>query len=650
MNSLELTINDSVIELAEETRIGLTFQRNTLSELEKRQGNTSNQFKVRKTKKNQITFGFADNVNSATIFPYRKLTSKVRQSGIEVIPEGVATIESADNFYNIIVNSGVTSFFDLIGEKKLAELDLSASDHIWNIANVKDTTRSDWRYLLIDWGSDFDLADLNSDRLLPIMFAKYLLEKICSEINYTAVGSFIDSQQYPRLMYTPDTIKLSDTFIEENKVDSKITVNTTTFIHDISNGFAYTTDFPMQVASKPTMSTTIATFTPTVDIWGELSISSLMELYLFSLDPLSSFEVYYSIDIFDETLPGLVYTSPNTQLDFSGYVTLQESVFESTGLKLFKAGHQYHLRINFTKNVAEAEGTLNYNFKSGTIFYFTPHENIKYNTTIPIAQMYQQTQKNFIKDIIKEYCINLDVNEVTRVIRFDFFDDLTDNIPKAKNWSEKIDLSVQPSLSYSYGDYGQTNNLKYKENEFVKPGYGDSSFAVDNERLELVKDVVSINASATELSLTKLAGQDVPKIKAIAYADYAWTNPNNRFLLLDSLTGFAVTYIDSLDYSIHGKAVDVPFCYFKKDGKTDNLDFDNLILNHYGTIIGILYNCKFYECNGTLSAVDIANLDFNIPIYLNIQEDEFKVNGYFYLNKVDNWNGKNSTALQLIRL
>lgn len=651
--SLELEINGSVVEFSEATRIGLTFQRNTLAELEKRQGNTSNQFKLPKTKRNQIIFENADNVNSSTTLPYRKLSAKMRQAGVEIMPEAVASLETADKFYNLIVNNGVTSFFNLVGDKLLSDLPLSSSDHVWNATNAKDFTRSDWRYCLIDWG--YNIQTLNTSNIaevreiIPVMFVKYLLEKICSEIGYTATGSFIDSQQYPRLMYTPDTFTRT---AEWKELRENIAEIATDWIFN-------TSDAPLDGSSITTTRNILNTnndtdisggptgviYTAPETIHGYLEASFVVEQMTVSPDP-----IYCAFDIV-RVSDGAVMASTG---DIAASIIYGDTLAVSLSvLGTLAAGSQYQWRMTMEYNRISPGITPQIKVhKSGTC-RFIPYPEIIFGTRIDMASIYQTKQVEFIRELLKMKCINVDVNEVTKVIRFDFFNDLTDNIPLAKDWSDKVDLSVQPQLSYTYGNYGQRNNFKWKEHDTVTKGYGDYYLEVNNDKLELVKDQFVMNASATE-NVIRLAGRQCPKIHGIEASTRVWKRPNNRFLLIDTQTIPAgIRYNDGGVFT-GTLTANIPLAYFKKDGKTDNLGFDDsLVETYYSTVKGVLDNVKFYKLAfkpGGLTSADIAALNFNIPIFLNVQYKEHKVNGLFYLNKLENFDGVRSTVGELLRL
>ena len=100
--ALKLYINESPVELADRSKIGLTFQINNLNDLQTRQGYYSNEFSAPRTRSNDRLLGFSSDINSSTIIPYRNNIAKVVQDGIEVIPDGIAVVQAFDGFYKII--------------------------------------------------------------------------------------------------------------------------------------------------------------------------------------------------------------------------------------------------------------------------------------------------------------------------------------------------------------------------------------------------------------------------------------------------------------------------------------------------------------------------------------------------------------------
>jgi len=75
--------------------------------------------------------------------------------------------------------------------------------------------------------------------------------------------------------------------------------------------------------------------------------------------------------------------------------------------------------------------------------------------------------------------------------------------------------------------------------------------------------------------------------------------------------------------------------------------FEDLKNAHYTALIESLNQAKVLKADFNLNATDINNLDFTIPIYLDVPSES--INGYFYLNKIENYKG-NITKCEIIRL
>ncbi|MFD2145481.1 hypothetical protein [Mucilaginibacter antarcticus] len=174
MNNIQLYINDQLVDLSDDAPIALTFQINNLAEVRNQQGNTSNQFKLPLTQNNRRILGFPDDVAFCTQAPYSKYPAKLVQDGLEVIPYGVAELNSVDNSSaNITILSGNVDFFDAI-EGSLYEMGDSKSvwysplwknyDHEWSLNNVvlSRTKTEGWIYPVIDYGN------LTDDKSKPI--------------------------------------------------------------------------------------------------------------------------------------------------------------------------------------------------------------------------------------------------------------------------------------------------------------------------------------------------------------------------------------------------------------------------------------------------------------------------------------------------
>lgn len=152
----ELIINDRRVDLGENTNIGLTFCANNIGELQNRQGNFSNTFKLPLTKTNREIFEWSNLQTTASLMPYKKLKATYKQNGVEIVSDGVAEIQSTDNnYFYINVYSGNLDFIEAIGDLQVGELyknDIIFPWHINSVIYYPDF----FIYPLIDWRLDID--------------------------------------------------------------------------------------------------------------------------------------------------------------------------------------------------------------------------------------------------------------------------------------------------------------------------------------------------------------------------------------------------------------------------------------------------------------------------------------------------------------
>jgi hypothetical protein len=133
----ELIINNRSVDLSDSTNIGVTFCANNIGELQNRQGNFTNTFKLPTSKNNKEIFEWSHLQTSSSLMPYNKLKATYKQNGIEIISEGIAEISNVDNnFFYVNVYSGNTDLLESIGDLTVGELYENDDIYNWDIGNV----------------------------------------------------------------------------------------------------------------------------------------------------------------------------------------------------------------------------------------------------------------------------------------------------------------------------------------------------------------------------------------------------------------------------------------------------------------------------------------------------------------------------------
>lgn len=300
---------------------------------------------------------------------------------------------------------------------------------------------------------------------------------------------------------------------------------------------------------------------------------------------------------------------------------------------------------------ANRDQTIDYCFDFGLVissFSFTALKDIPYGSKLRIENFYRLNQEEIFKDIMNQYSLTIQTDEVTKRIFLTPLDNLNDNLSNAINWNSKINLNRPPNVKYKIGSYGQTNYFNYKEDEDVPENLGRGSFNIDDFQLPLTKNIIVLNSSAVESGL-RLENEVTPTVPFITGINTNYFDKKKpRILLLDKINKNS-DWENTLNSDVGSETV-LPLCYFKKDGKTDSLDFPSLINENYNVLTGIMDQVKFISAAFKLNEVDIANLDFTIPVYLDVHYSEIHINGYFYINKISNFKKNFDTKVDLIRL
>jgi len=667
---LEIIIENNSVDLSGSTAIGLTFQANAIGSLSNRQGNFSNKFKLKKTQKNQVIFENCDNINSNSNIPYSKLKARVIQNGIEIVAEGIAIVEDCDEHYNIQVMAGNTSFFDLVNTKNIHDLDLTQHNHTWNHTNVvASRSNSDgYIYPLIETYFDSFLYSALflseraalSYRLLCCVFMKTIWERIVFESGYSQNGTFVNSDQYNRLILPPKVFGHTGDWIEETSGDQLLVTENN--IQYTTNGISFTTrvdNFTGMGTDTYFSNAGIATFTAPDNIYGELIISAQLRVGLLGS---ATFQIQdFYLDIVDVTTGQIVTSSSDIcdDISFSEWAAITTGVGVkvlnkglSTGRMLFTSGHTYQARIILKENSNMGLSVFRYSTLNGTTFSFKADQEYAFGSQIEVGKLVKNyKQSEFMKQFMNMYCVIPQVNEYTKTISFNFFNDILNNIPIAKNWTNKIDEKFGVTVSFRDDNYAKSNLFKYEvdETNSFEDTFTDGEILIEDENLDAEKTLVKLDFAGTE-TILKMVDEQVPHIKCMN-SNYSVEEVQQRVLLLDIQNG-----VDSVLYSdgtTNTTVVDdIPMCYFVKSGKSDNLSFNDSLLDNYDAISGIMQKYKkiVLYLNADFNEKDISELDFTIPVFIDKHTPKIHVNGYFYINRVENYQKGKSTKVELIRL
>jgi len=641
----EVYINEQLIEISNPKLIGLNYQVGSIFLIDSRSGNLSNQFKVPKTQRNNIVLGNLSNINSVNNLPYEQIKAKIVQNGIEIVPNGFALIESTDDNYNITIYSGNTSFFDLIKNKNINELDLSDCEHDYNITDILASYTSDkYVYPVVDFGKDsiFLLDGVQeATAFTPCLFIGDVMNRSANEVGYSIKGDFKDSEAFDELIITPNNWGLTASQVNElSGVATFTTPNstpTTTTITAGSGTVEITIPYTFTNIDNPLF--TGQDYDPNEEFSGRLN--SWTHFFVLNTGiPQPAIKVIIKKNgvalVGDTSFRGMSLASWGYGLLWGEGI---DQFFDPT------ATYSCEFIIRFTRTGVNYD--VDY-YISRASFNVAAYKYIPYGYPVNMADLYNKKLTDLWRDIISMYCLIIQTNDVTKEVSLNYLDSILNNISISENWSNKLDPTKEPKVSYQIPNYAQRNVFTNNPDDDVKVVDITGTINVSNTNLELEKTLVQTTNAYVENGLRN-GNQSTPLVPLkLDYLD-SFANKKNRYLRLDKKTDFIS--IQNVTTSEYEEVEDnIPYCYFKEDGNANSLDFPSLISANYRAVQSMLVQAKVVDAYFRLTEIDIVNLDFTKPVYLDINTGTTSINGYFYINKVSNFKIDSSTLVELIRL
>lgn len=626
MQERQLFLNGQSVDLSETTKIGVTLQANNIAELQKRQSDYTNIFKIPINAKNRTIVESAENLNSVTSIPYQVLTAQYLENGNPTIEEGTAVLVNSDaDFYYFKVNSGNKEFFGLFPDIKIKDLTIPGTTHERNFSTILNSRSNDsgFIYPLINWfesnSTAFNDPEVDTEFLFPALFVKDIFDAVDLLTGYKSKGSFIDSAIFPNLLITPKDFRRPAEALEKYNSEAKNSapiVFTPTFSPpsiEIPLNFDDNTNF-----------FTLGIFQPDAQIFGYFKYSGT---FTFTGTGTTSTLLF---QVFDDSTNTVLYSETKV---YSYLSTPKTYGFNFISVNLtIEPTQQIRVRVGFVSAIGSPTITVNENSK----FEFKLLSALPYGSEVITTEIFDLKLVELYRDVMNLFGITPQTDAFRKEVYFDFFEDISSTKQNAEDWSSKIDV-VQKDLSYKFGNYAQKNYFRFAAEETVPEFLNDVSFTISDSTLPDESTIVQLNSSTVEFEL-KFQGEEIARIKSVNSAG-EFNATNFRFLLLDRRsTDYEIEYFDDTNSDLID--TDIPF--------TSPVLFD--LETYYLTLQEMLNRAKVIRLKVRLSEIDVQNLrrrsdnyqdrkGFLQSVYLNVQSEKIQANGYFYINKVENFQG-----------
>jgi hypothetical protein len=683
---LILKIDDEAVDLGIETVVAITKQAAKIGDVSSVLADGTNEFSLPLTPKNKTIFENADVFQADTTTPYQRLMATLIQQGVETIQNGFAVLNKVAGNFEIQVVGGNASFFNLIKELSLKDLNLTSFDHFWTndlvFANRNNSTG--FIYSLFEQSSSeqetplptldtygANLYAVRTNLLMASMFIDTLIEKIFSDQNFTfssdvtgldiwlkqtlfnAEGwnrgtdstylnvsilgnsdvdldtDFISQSLFVPLIYDGSITNQQTNYWDETTLNSDL-------LQGVSSGGLGMVGSEFSKLSLPDATRVTGIFNFTIE---NTNIGVPIQL---------SIRAVHSNSGMASTVETRTYLlDDNSLTDFSE--TFEFDVTKSDGDIYFSTGETACLFFVYatysgaaTLVTMKAGGASNLSFEFISAYDVAPV--LPYNYLRGISMVPDILQGDLLKEMAKEFDLIFDTDNVSNVVSAVRLDQVRENIPTAIDMSGKLHFPVpdgkgMPTMTFRLGEYAQNNILKWLGDD-VTDYNGQGSILIGDTTLDGEKTIVEMKfaASSTVLRFDTVASPYVP-----IFSDGLPNNGlTNRLMMVKR-----VTFPYNINFNRDGVDLptdDVSFSYFSEPGNEDSLDFPTLIDRFFNTLTDMLTNTKVIDCLMDLDISDVKDYSPFTPVYLSAY------NSYFYWQKIENYVPGKLTKCKFIKI
>ena len=650
-----------------------------------RHGDRSTNFSVPLTDKNASILRYVPELNNVSdVNNFDRYSGQLIEDNL-VISDGFFQVTGFNvnkKTVDLRFYGGNSDWFDLLKDRYLDDVitpnitsnnnyDLQDSNHYLNGTNIVDSWNLDkpYFYFLADNGK-------NSDRNLGASptqledwslgyFDHYLISKIFESIDVRVEGDIFNDPLFYETITTSSKLPIS--IVESTSDESEFRASNGTEIIPVPNENAPDV-INFNIGGQNTQWNG-NTFTANTNITSlrlriNLSVQRLsLNGYPVGSPPTGAFIQY-------RTNGGA--WSPEFEATDRGNAELETRLY-TIDRNIDNVSNNDKIEFRFG-----IRGDINtqYHIRGGRYSYFKIIEQgregfVRTSELIPHIK-----QTDFIKEVLFRYGAITSFDQRGRVLTINKFENLEHNKVNSPDWSSKIDMSKDVKVDFTkvLSGYAKKSIVEYKDDSDKdillsvlrdKAGLnlGDGVIDVDNDFLADEKSIYKSPLSATLSYLTFNSDWYLPFIPYFKNGEEQ--EVNNRCLVAKKLPvtsfnngGFnkVTITIDGDDYSECG------YAYFTKElfrnaGSEEMNQLDSnlmygdnrlnvkigatLLEKNYNLFSNILDKPYYIPMYFNLSSLDVQNVDFLTPIFLNFRDG----NGYYYIDSIDQYKGDGSTTL-----
>jgi len=247
-------------------------------------------------------------------------------------------------------------------------------------------------------------------------------------------------------------------------------------------------------------------------------------------------------------------------------------------------------------------------------------------------------QADLLKTIVNQFSLLISTNTLSKEVSFIPLDKLIDNIGIAIDWSDKIDLSEEHEVLYNFFEnYFQKNWLIYKDDDkdtnIAGSGLGNSYLLFSDENAQL-------DGTLFESEFSAISRVEVDGVQLATSPFYPSEDLNPKL-------GVSKITSDNLIQQIYEAAPTQSNEIFFND-----ISFAKLLATNFEALKRVLANGIAIKILVRLTRSDFTNIDFSIPIFLDVMTAKGQLRGHFYINEISQYNvgANDSCEVTLIQI
>jgi hypothetical protein len=705
-NEIWLTVDGhrTRLDTDESTLLLPTFQANDRTSPSTLENDYSPEFSVPATAKNHRLLRHAAASQNVAGIAYTRVPCVLTSGGIETLPLALLYIKGYEGGrYNLQITGGNRRLTDALknpdgSDKKLSDLDLNRFNHIWKPTEILPRLSPDYfrqngyGYELYERGKPLDLQAIDPYDLYPSCSAELIWRQLLADAGFTADSLRGEPFWAALTLPSANPFTFSSDYRDARMLQAGQVVAYDPTVPNRLPGIAHQEEFAQEKLTftytqrKPYHAPTAgATYTAGVyvaDTLGYYNLSASVALRFGCREDLFgqvSCKVLLHVNgkPVQDTQGNEIGKDEFRIRDKSGYITRTFSpklerylLYPGDKIELFWQGDEWPNEvfggpvdpywqigpgrdINYTPLLGKQILLTDSVFKVELLPDFPIGGLVRLQDWLP-----DMKQIDFAKGAMVFLGLTVMTDSYEPHLKLSPGTRLLENLSNGlvRNWTAKRDAYAQPgrqperALQFRFGDYGKVNKLLYEPDDNVTAGYGDGTILVKDEVLPDSYELAKLPFAATEGSPV------VPGMLRIL--NFESSDLTAKPPTYSTVTAKPRITLKTLDSTISGQLIMVPatdqaaaqlqpfstnLSFFA--GPTISLLLDETCLTQYWSDLrAMLDEARYLVENYRLTAQDIAELDFSIPLY------DKGLNDFFAISKIAEFDSRRPVQVTLVRL